>query len=75
MCSCLLWCKVTQLYVHSFLNLYFIYGIWLISKVVLASGVQQSDSVIHVSIVFQILFPFRLVQSIESSLCSTAGPC
>ena len=51
---------------------------------VLVSGVQQSDSVIHiyvsilfffyVSILFQILFPFRLLQSIEqSSLCYTAG--
>ena len=45
---------------------------------VLVSGVQQSDSVIHIhgSILFQILFPFRLLQSIEqSSLCYTAGPC
>ena len=38
----------------------------------LVSGVQQSDSVIHihVSILFQILYPFRLLQNIErSSLC------
>ena len=44
----------------------------------LVSGVQQSDSVIHihVSILFKILFPFRLLHSIEqSSLCSTVGPC
>ena len=44
----------------------------------LVSGVQQSDSVqhIHVSILFQILFPFRLLQNIEqSSLCYTVGPC
>ena len=44
----------------------------------LVSGVQQSDSVIHihVSILFQILFPFRLLHNIEqSSLCYTAGPC
>ena len=36
----------------------------------LVSGIQQSDSVIHihVSILFQILFPFRLLQSIEQSL-------
>ena len=35
--------------------------------VVLVSGVQQSDSVthIHVSILFQILFPYRLLQSTE----------
>ena len=48
------------------------------NNVVLVSGVQQSDSVIHihVSILFQILFPFRLLQSIEqSSLCYTVDPC
>ena len=50
----------------------------MINNVVLVSGVQQSDSVthIHTSILFQILFPFRLLQSIEqSSLCCTVGPC
>ena len=42
----------------------------LIDNVVLVSGVQQNDSVIHVCILFQILFPYRLFQSIEySSLC------
>ena len=44
----------------------------------LVSGVQQSDSVIHihVSILFQIRFPFSLLQHIEqSSLCYTVGPC
>ena len=44
----------------------------------LVSGVQQSDSVthIHVSILFQILFPFSLLQNIEqSSLCYTVGLC
>ena len=44
----------------------------------LVSDVQQSDSVIHihVSILFQILFPFRLLQNTEqSSLCYTVGPC
>ena len=51
----------------------------MITNVVLISGVQQSDSVIsihtHVSILFQILFPFRLLQNIEqSSLCYTVGP-
>ena len=47
-------------------------------NVVLVSSVQQRDSDIHVhvSILFQILFPFRLLQSIEqSSLCCTVGPC
>ena len=42
----------------------------------LVSSVQQSGSVIHVSILFQSLFPFRLLQSIEQSfLCYTVGPC
>ena len=47
-------------------------------NVVLVSGVQQSDSVIHihVSILFQVIFPFRLLQNTEqSSLCYTVGPC
>ena len=42
------------------------------------AGVQQSGSVIHIhiSILFQILFPHRLFQNIElGSLCSTVGPC
>ena len=50
----------------------------MINNVVIVSGVQQSDSVlhIHVSILFQILFPFRLLHNIEqSSLCYTVGPC
>ena len=43
----------------------------------LVSRVQQSDSVIHihVSVRFQILFSFRLLQSVEqSSLCYPVGP-
>ena len=50
----------------------------MINNVVLVSGVQQSDSVIHihVSILFKILFPFRLLHNNEqSSLCYTVGPC
>ena len=35
------------------------------NKVVLVSDVQQSDSVIHVSILFQILYPIRLLQNVE----------
>ena len=40
---------------------------WLINNAVLVSSVQQSDSVVHtqVSILFQILFPFKLLQSTE----------
>ena len=42
----------------------------------LVSGVHQSDSDIHVSILFQILFPIRLLRNIgPSSLCYTVGPC
>ena len=36
-----------------------------INNIVLASDVQQSDSVIHLSIPFQILFPSRLLQNTE----------
>ena len=41
----------------------------MINNVVLFSGVQQSDSVIHilVSILFEMLFPFRLLQSAEQN--------
>ena len=56
----------------------FYIGTQLINNVVLVLGVQRSDSVIHlhVSILFQILFPFRLLQNIEQhSLCYTLGPC
>ena len=65
-------------YYHIFLNFIFYIGVWLINSVLLVSGVQQSDSIIHVhvSILFQILFPFRLLHNIEqSSLCYTVGPC
>ena len=44
----------------------------------LVSDVKQTDSVIHmhVSILFQINFPFRLLQNIKQhSLCYTVGPC
>ena len=48
------------------------------NNVVLASGVQQSDSTTpaHVSVFFfQILFPFRLLHDIEQSfLCYAVGP-
>ena len=46
------------------------------NNVILISGVQQSDSGMHtrVSILFQILFPIRLLQNIkQSSLCYTVG--
>ena len=59
-------------------NIVFYIGVELISNVVLVSGVQQRDSVIHIHgcILFQILFLIRLLQNIEpSSLCYTVGPC
>ena len=47
----------------------------MIYNVVLVSVVQQSDSVIHIFILFHILFPLRLLQNIESSsLCCIVGP-
>ena len=58
------------LFLKNFIGVYFIYN------VVLVSGVQQSDSVIHISILFQILSPYRSLKNIEqNSLCSTVGPC
>ena len=48
----------------------------MINSVILVSGIQQSDSVlyIHIFILFQIIFPVRLLQDIEqSSLCYTVG--
>ena len=53
-------------------------GIWLTKNDVFISGVQQSDSDthIHVSVLFQILFPLRLLQNIEQrSLCCVVDPC
>ena len=66
---------MTDVFIFKFL---FYIGVQFISNVVLVSGVQKSDSVvrIHASILFQVLFPFRLLQNIEqSSLCYTVGPC
>ena len=48
----------------------------MIYNVVLVSSIQLNDSVIHTSVLFQILFPFRLLQNIrQNSLCYTVGPC
>ena len=49
----------------------------LIDSVVMFSAIQQCDSVIHIytSIIFQILFPYRLSQNVgSSSLCYVVGP-
>lgn len=43
--------------------------------VVLVSGVEQNESVMHISIPFQILFPHRSLQGIEEiSLCYVVVP-
>ena len=42
----------------------------------LISAVQKSHSVVHIYILFHILFYYGLSQDIEySSLCYTGGPC
>ena len=46
----------------------------------LALGVQQSDThtytYIHTHSLFQILFPYQLLQNTEyGSICYTVGPC
>ena len=47
----------------------------LINNTVMISDVQESNSVTLVSILFQIIFPFRLLYNIkQSSLCYTVGP-
>ena len=45
----------------------FFIGVWLIYNVMLVSGVQQSESIIHIHIstLFKILFPYRPLRSIE----------
>ena len=39
--------------------------IQLVYNIVLVSGMQQSDSTMHIAVLFQILFPYRLVQNIR----------
>ena len=51
-------------------------GVQFNFNVVLVSDVQQSESVIHISTCFQILFPYRpLKTSKQSSLWYIVGPC
>ena len=52
--------------------------IWLLYNVLIASALHRSESVIHIHIspLFQVVFPFRSPQNIEqSSLCYTVGSC
>lgn len=60
--------------VFLFFNFLFYISVELAAHVALVSGARHSDSAIHrrVSMLFQILFPFRSLQRIEQSpLCST----
>ena len=55
--------NVASFQVYSKVNIVYIYNIYYIYY-------------IYIYILFQILFPFKLLQSIEqSSLCYTVGPC
>ena len=57
---------------HSFR---FVFEVQLIYSVVSVFGVQHSGSVIHVYVLFLILFHCSLLQDPEcSSLCYTVGP-
>ena len=65
---------LTSFVIHTVPDFFFLIEVYLIYSVVLVSGVQQSEQVIHIhiSILFQILFPYRSLQSIEqTSLCYT----
>ena len=64
--------------------LFYYIEVQLMYNVVLVSGVQHSDSVlyiyiciyVYIYILFQTLFPYKLLQNIEySSLRYTVGPC
>ena len=67
-------CSFFLLPFSPFKKFLFYFGVYLTYNVVLVSGVHQSDSVTHISILLQILFPCRLLQSIKwSSLCYTGG--
>ena len=50
-----------------FLPIFILYRSRVVNNAELPAGVQQSDSVshIHVTILLQNLFPFRLLQNIE----------
>ena len=69
--------RAWQITVHRVTKRWTRLSIQLIYNVMLVSSVQQSDSAphIHVSILFQILFPCRLLWNSQySSPCYTVGP-
>ena len=51
--------------IHSFFFFFNSIGIQLTYKVVLVSNIQQKDSVMYIFLLFQILFPYSLLQNIE----------
>ena len=55
-----------------FFNFLFYIRVQLIKNIVIVSGVQQNDSLIHihVSFFFQIIFPYRMLHNIEGSSLS-----
>ena len=60
-----------------FKNILLVYS-WFTCYVMLVLGVQQSDSIVHIYIfiIFQMPFPYRLLQNTEwSSQCYTVDPC
>ena len=76
-----IWCprhSFILLLIFTFFKLLLLYWTIVDYQAVLVSGVQQSDSVMHIpiSVLFQIPFQFRLLHNIEqSSLCYTVDPC
>lgn len=60
--------------VQAFL-IFFNFLIQFINKVMLASDLEKRDPFIHIPTILQIIYPFRLLQSIEqNSLCYIVGP-
>ena len=59
------WLEVYFVYLLIFKIILFYVGIYLIYNIVSVSGVLQTDSIIHIhiSILFQILLQFRLLQN------------
>ena len=63
------------LLIHDVILLKVLTGVYLIYNIVLVDAVHQSESHTHIPILFQILFPYRSLESIEQgSLCCTVGP-
>jgi len=71
-------CSETIIDRNSISLFFFLIEVQLVNNIVLVSGVQQSDLIIHmyVQIFFKILFHYRLLQDIApSSLHYTINPC